>query len=801
MINAPRILLLVVLLWSSAVMAQDVTVHGVVADSKNEIMYAGNVVLYSFPDTTFITGTAIEAGHFTVQVPIKDSVVMKCNVMGYEPQWYTLIKGQKDSINCDTLHMDNTTLKVVDIIAMAPVVKNEGSKLSVDVENSSLSAAGTAYEVLENTPGLTIGTDGNVTVFGKGTAILYLDGQRIPAEMLRSIPSVTIARVEIIKNPPASYDAQGRAVVNIVTKKGAMEGYNIDIFQQVSYTDLFNDATISNPVFGYTGINAYRRKNKWTVTGRVGMQLGNRWENTLYLRTFDEDSVHYVMNNNISEERRIRPALYPGFTFQYRPDSLSHFDVNTSFSVTKNYKTINNTNLVTADSVETLISTSREDENKNLDEQVTLSYTRTLDSLGSEIYASGSFTDYNSRRLGNISQNVATPAQSMSDDLRNNSLNTIRFGVGQFNWTKFLDSAWKIETGVKYTMIVNASEVRMQRLAGSEWVDDSTILNSFSYREQTAATFVQGTYQKNKWFATAGLRAEYSSTDGKSLTYGQKMIDTTYLNVFPMAQMTYTIIKDLNFEIDYSWSLERPSFEDLDPFVIYIDSLSFMKGNPALRPQYTHDFSTQLIYLEAASIGFNYAYTVNGMEMFVERTGTNNSQFVAQTRNFDYIKTIGFDVAIPYQNKWWTTYNSVGYNHSIYHYEEGDDFAHSDAEGWFFFVYDKFTVKQFSLELQGWYTTGQPEGLFFSRPISSARVALMYKSKDNNFSVRLIFNDMFYTSNAQADSRIPGFDLYYKEAGDSRHLRVAVFYRFGKVKQQELDNRSNNDSERNRIKG
>ncbi len=801
MMNRSPIFLLVFLLWSTSLLAQDITVHGVVADSKNEILFAGNVVIYSFPDTTFITGAAIESGKFSVNTPMKDSVVMKVNVMGYEPQWYTLIRGEKDSINCDTLHMINSTLKTVEIVAMAPVVQNLGSKLSVDVENSSLSAAGTAYEVLENTPGLTINTDGSVTVFGKGTAILYLDGQRIPAEMLRSIPSVTIARIEILKNPPASYDAQGRAVVNIVTKKGAMEGYNIDFFQQVSYTDLFNDATIANPVFGYTGINAYRRKNKWTLTGRVGMQIGNRWENTLYLRTFDEDSVHYVMNNTISEERRMRPAVYPGLTFQYRPDSLSHFDINTSFSVTRNYKTIDNTNEITADTMETVIKTSREDENKNFDEQITVSYTRILDSLGSEIYTSASFTDYNSRRFGNISQNVATPAQSMSDDLRNNSLSTIRFGVGQFNWTKFLDSAWKIESGVKYTTIINASEVRMQRLSGSEWVDDSTILNSFSYREQTAATFIQGTYQKNKWFATAGLRAEFSATNGKSTTYNQQIIDTTYLNVFPMAQVVYTIIPDLNFELDYSWSLERPSFEDLDPFVIYIDSLSYMKGNPGLRPQYTHDFSTQIIYLEAASIGFNYAYTIQGMEMFVERAGTNNSQFVAQTRNFDYIKTIGFDVAIPYQNKWWTTYNSVGYNHSIYHYEEGDDYAHNDAEGWFFFTYQKFSVKQFSLELQGWYTTGQPEGLFFSRPISSARVALAYKSKDNNFSARLIFNDMFYMSNAQADSRIPGFDLYYKEAGDSRHIRAAVFYRFGRVKQQEVDNRQNNEQERSRIKG
>lgn len=791
--NGSPLVWMLMLLFTSGLTAQNVTVKGVVVDEKKETVFTGNVVLYSIPDSAYIAGEVITAGRFSLTAPIRDSVLLKCTSIGLAPRWYTLVRGASDSIDVDTIYLVSSNMKEVEIRASAPVVQNKGNLLKVDVENSSLSAMGTAYEVLENTPGLTLDMNGNVTVFGRGMALLYLDGQRIPAEMLRSIPSVTISHVEILKNPPASYDAQGRAVVNVVTKKKAMEGYNVDLFQQVTYTKM---------VYGYTGVNAYWRKNRWTLTGRGGMFAGNRWENTLYLRSFDEDSVHYTMRNEISEKRRMPPGGYPGLTIQYRPDSISHFDLSTNFSFFRQEKEVTNTNLVTAGNSETLIATSRADENRNWDGMYRLGYTRTLDSLGSEIYFSGSFTDYHSIRLGNISQNVATPVQNESSILRNTSESTIRFAVGQANWTKYLDSAWKLESGVKYTQIVNGSEVGMQRLAGGEWVNDSTILNSFSYREQTSAVFVQGTFQKNKWFITAGLRAEYSRTDGKSLLYNQNLIDTSYLNIFPMAQLTYTIIDDLDFSMNYSWSIERPDFEDLDPFIIYIDSLSYMKGNPSLKPEYIHDFSAQIIYLEAASLGINYAYTNQGMEMFVERTGANNAQFVAQTRNFDYVKTIGFEAAIPYQNSWWTTYNMVGYNHSVYHYEEGDDYAHNDASGWFFFFYDKFSLKKYwSLEVSYWYTTGQGEGLFMSRPMSNLRTALLFKSLDNNFSVRLMFNDILYTSYIRADSRIPGFDLYYQEPGDSRQIRIALSYRFGKVKQQQLDERQNNESERSRIKG
>jgi len=99
-----------------------------------------------------------------------------------------------------------------------------------------------------------------------------------------------------------------------------------------------------------------------------------------------------------------------------------------------------------------------------------------------------------------------------------------------------------------------------------------------------------------------------------------------------------------------------------------------------------------------------------------------------------------------------------------------------------------------------WYATGGGEGLFQARPMSSLRAALKFTSEDRNFSAGLIVNDILYTSFTQADSRIPGFDLYYKEAADSRFARVVLTYRFGKVKQQQLDNRQNNESERNRIK-
>jgi hypothetical protein len=771
--------------------AQSFTVSGFVIDGNKTPVFTGNVVAFQMRDSSYINGDVITEGRFELKIRANDSILIKCASIGYDPVWLHVFT--TDSVlQLDTIQLMNSVLNTVEIRAVAPVVQNKGNKLVVDVENTSLSAMGTAYEVLENTPGLLVNTDGSVTVFGRGTALLYLDGQRIPAQMLRSVPSTQISSVEILKNPPASYDAQGRAVVNIVTKKKAMEGYNVDLFQAATYTP---------NIYGYTGINGYWRKNKWTITGRSGFFLGTRWENTLYLRSFTEDTVNYTMRNNVHSDRHYKGTFYPGATFQYRPDSISHFDLSLMTSLNSLVVDIDNSNLITTNSAQSEILAKRKDEESSIDYQATLGYTRSLDSLGSEIYTSVSYTDYNSLKLGTIAQNVTTPASVSSSDLRNSSENGIRFAVGQFNYTKCFDTIWKVETGIKYTQITNRSDVGLQRYTSGEWVDDSTIANSFKYGEQTLAGFAQTYFQKRKWYATAGIRAELTKTDGRSLLYDSTLIDTAYINLFPVVELNYTIMKDLVMSLDYSWNIERPSFQDLDPFLLYIDSLSYIKGNPALRPEYTHDFSAELIYLEAASISFSYAYTKQAMDLFVTRTGPNNSQFIGQTRNFDYAKTIGFEIALPYQTSWWTTYNSAGYNKSIFHFDNGTEYAHNDAEGWFFVFYNKFSLKKhWSLEGIYWYSTGGGEGLFMARPMSSLRVSIQYKSTDGNFSVRLIGNDLLYHSYARADSRIPGFDLYYEEPGDSRFVRVAFSYRFGKVKQQELNQRSNNDSERSRIK-
>lgn len=785
------IVLLIALLPAMQLGAQSLRLTGFVVDANRAPIFTGNVVAFQLKDSSYIHGDVISEGKFSLKLKVSDSVLLKCASIGYDPVWLHVYS--TDSVlQLDTIQLMNSLLKTVEIRAVAPVVQNKGNKLVVDVENTSLGAMGTAYEVLENTPGLLVNTDGSVTVFGRGTALLYLDGQRIPAQMLRSVPSTQISSVEIIKNPPASYDAQGRAVVNIVTKKKAMEGYNVDLFQAATYTP---------NIYGYTGINGYWRKNKWTITGRTGFFIGTRWENTLYLRTFTEDTVAYTMRNTVNSIRHYNGTYYPGATFQYRPDSISHIDLSLTTSFNQIGVDIDNRNLITANNTESEILASRRDDEKTLDYQATLGYTRTLDTLGSEWFTSASYTDYTSNKFGAILQNVSTPASTSNAELRNASESGIRFAVGQFNYTKCFDTIWKLESGLKFTQITNSSEVGMQRLVSGEWIDDSTIANSFRYGETTLAGFTQGTFTKGKWFATAGVRVEFTRTDGKSLLYDSTLIDTAYINVFPVAELNYTIMKDLVFSLDYSWNIERPSFQDLDPFLIYIDSLSYIKGNPALRPEYTHDFSAELIYLEAASISFNYAYTKQAMDLFVERTGPNNSQFIGQTRNFNYAKTLGFEIAIPYQTSWWTTYNSAGYNKSIYHLDNGVDYAHNDAEGWFFVFYNKFSLKKhWSMEAIYWYSTGAGEGLFMARAMSSLRVSIQYKSTDGNFSVRLIGNDLLYNSYARADSRIPGFNLYYEEPGDSRFVRVAVSYRFGKVKQQDLNQRSNNDSERNRIK-
>lgn len=192
-----------------------------VDDNKAPIPYA-NVVLLSLPDSIFLGGVVTDdSGYFCFEKPDSRGKLVRISSIGYETAEFLLTKKELGTLILKTATM---MLDEAVVVGRRPTYSLKQGTLTTNVENTLLSSLGTANDVLKRVPGLQI-NDGDVTVFGKGTPLIYINGRQVrDLSELEQLNSKEIAKVELITNPGAEYDAEVKAVLRIKTVKPVGEG-------------------------------------------------------------------------------------------------------------------------------------------------------------------------------------------------------------------------------------------------------------------------------------------------------------------------------------------------------------------------------------------------------------------------------------------------------------------------------------------------------------------------------------------------------------------------------------------------
>src|SRR5690606_26267343 len=220
-------------IFSLSLTAQDLTLSGKISDANNVPVAYANIVLLIEGEGKLLNGTTTnDDGLFNINLK-KGTYQLKITYLGFK----TYI--QKIELNSDTILntivLEETTESLQDAIVVAkrPTVKRLVDRLVFDVENSTLSN-NNVLNVLKYSPGVFV-NDGKITV-KNSEPIIYINDRRIylssteVQQLLEGTSATNIKSIEVITNPPAKYDAEGGAVINIVTSKNIISGYNGSIF-------------------------------------------------------------------------------------------------------------------------------------------------------------------------------------------------------------------------------------------------------------------------------------------------------------------------------------------------------------------------------------------------------------------------------------------------------------------------------------------------------------------------------------------------------------------------------------------
>lgn len=481
------------------------------------------------------------------------------------------------------LEVDSKVLKEVVVDGSEPDFKLDIDKKVYNVDKNPINAGGTAEDVMKNIPSVTIDIDGNVALRNAAPQI-FVDG-RPTTLTLDQIPADAIETVELITNPSAKYDASGGmgGIINIVLKKSKRIGYNGMAMGGIDSRGKVNG-----------GLNLNVRESKLNFF--VGTNYNQR-KSIGYGETERENFIGSPRTNvfQISDNSNTGFFALGRAGFDYFIDNRNTLTLSGSyheggFKMNDNQKTT--TDSLHNDTITVAYSTrDAQSERKFKNYGASLLYKYIFPKPGRELTAD---VNYNSS---------ASNGEGLFETRNYNSNNTYRtayqkqisgggskFITAQTDLVNPVSETSKIETGLRAA--IRNFENLNENFIYSDFFEQYILLpgltNNYKFKDAVYAAYATYTGKVKKVGYQAGLRAESSDYRGELPDSSLKFRIAYPLSLFPSLFTSYALNQKNELQLSYTRRVNRPNFFQLMPFTDYSDSLNLRRGNPALKPEFTH---------------------------------------------------------------------------------------------------------------------------------------------------------------------------------------------------------------------
>jgi outer membrane receptor protein involved in Fe transport len=578
-------------------------------------------------------------------------------------------------------------------------------------------------------------------------------------------------------NPPAKYDAAGNSgIINIKTKKGLVRGMNGNAnagYNQGKYPR-FNG-----------GVNLNYRNNKLNIFGGYN---GGKYEGFNNL-----DINRNMYDNNGVLARKIDQFSRPYFNGQYHNFKLGtdyYFSKKDVAGVVVNYGFNNNdeapysyTNIRDAQgNIQSKLWTFSENNRKSKNLTTNFNYKHTFDSTGREIT-----TDIDYLRYDNRSNSLLTTESRDHNDvkvgedalLRGVIPSLINIYSGKVDYVHPFRSGWKMEAGLKSSYVETDNQVTYLRNSGADWVVDSRS-NHFVYKENINAAYAIFSRSFKQWELNMGLRLENTVARGHQLS-NDSVFRRNYTNLFPNLGLSYKASDNHQWNFSYSRRLTRPDYDDLNPFIFFLDSLTYGQGNPYLQPQFTHNFELGHTFKRFLTTTLNYTQTNDIITELLKQNTEKNETY--QTReNFSTMRQYGIAVManIPVA-KWWNSNIYVNAFHNRYEGLYQNDPVKLNFTSMMLNVNNSFNLgKGWNAELSGWYRSRGLEGILVAYSMGAVNAGISKQVLQKKGTVKLGIRDIFFTQQFSGYARYSDVDVDIHSRRDSRQFNITFTYRFGK---------------------
>nr|WP_314685155.1 TonB-dependent receptor [uncultured Prevotella sp.] len=757
-------------------------VIGHIVDQHNQPVPFANVALLNPSDSSFINGGVTNNGGDFVIPCSQRKVLLRVSFIGFATYYKLINVGNIGTIRMKT---EPYTLKSVTVKGMRRVIKNDVDRLQYLVNNDPFSKGMNGIEVMGRVPMLNV-SDESVNIVGKGITHIMLDGHILEMTSdavkakLRSLKAEDIERIEVITIPPAKYKAEANAgYINIVMKRDQSKGWSGSISEEVrrQYRGRY-----------FQDINLNYASRKLELSTGLGMSLDKVINDSYSVYDFKDGHQRSTRKRTISPW----PSYNADAIVKYHANKRLELGVMTSFYT--NHISTNHT-FVSINS-DTTFTTVHAPAIWNDNISTTLYAEYKLDSLEKTLNVNYNFFNSNAPTQ---SENVSV-TNGMTESLRNKSKANYKINALKLDFSLPFKHLY-METGASFSAIRNKTSLILENLSNGQWRYNTDESNEFLYKERTLAAYLSAKkLLTEKLQLQAGLRYEHTWTESNQLT--QRQINRShYGRFYPTLHLNWQLKDNQNLALAANWGIERPNFNDLNPFRIYTSTTDYMTGNPYLTAAYTRN--VEINYSNGKGL---YAVLYNNHGKGETGWRTQFLETGSQvTGPYDGLRHEKTGIYANY-NRNVLTWLNLNIGGEIYYYDSHSDYKTDvlQIHGWgkraegslaFMFNHQKTLIGEVSYHhwFQEYFAQTQSDSYAY------LRMSLKYSCLDDRLKISLTIGDPFHQN-------INRNTIFYQEYTNtnrfdnhSRYIGLRATWSFG-GKQVHRTYHDNRDTESQRAK-
>ena len=715
--------------------------------------------------------------------------LLRVTNIGYKTIFRTFdLSKQLSSEEIITLETEAGVLKDVTVTTKRQPVQFLPDKTVVNVESSITSAGSTVMDVLEKSPGITIGKDGNIIMKGKPSVMVLIDGKQTQLSgqdlqaYLSGMNASQISTIELIENPGARYDAAGNAgIINIKTKTSKQKGFNgsLSISQAQGWFPKHNSSLNLNyragkvNLFLNYGFRFAKERMKIYTIRKYHDQYGN---DSLLLEQPNIDKAKAISNNvktGIDIFASKNTTL--GIVFTGNLTDRDNFSYSAINWMRPNYQ-IDST-------IVTYGTRSLHFERAGLNLNARHSFDAT-----SDIAADVDIIHFDINGDQYFQTQVLSPGSPVQAT-KGQTPSALKIFTAKTDYSKRFKTI-TLEAGLKtaHTKTDNLAEYFYHD--GTSWQADLSRSNHFLYDENIHAAYTSLDKEKGKWHWQAGLR--YEMTSYKANQLGNAVVKDSafkrnYSSLFPSGFISYAVDSNNTFTLRVGRRIDRPPFQNLNPFLITLNKYTFEGGNPFIKPQYTWNIELSHNYKQLLSTTISYSYLKDYFSQIfiIDSNSSNvNKNIIIYTRgNVGSFQNFGLSATLQTPiTKWWSITSTAVYNHKII---KGMVWAPIIAtiDQLNISLNNQFQFKKgWAAELSGYYLTrSQIDLQEYLIPQGELDMGFSKQILKNKGTLRLTIRDLFHTQNYSGYSTFQNSDEPFWIKWDTRVVRLTFSWRFGQA--------------------